>query len=190
MEEYDASINFHFTKQDDGIMSLTSDIDNQIDYLSPTERACIIVYLIKDLFSQLSDGLVEVLDSDEKLDERLEMAANFRDSIIQATINFWYNALAAELKEENYLLEFSMVMYKALINKDRTMLLNLVDGTAHSNINTFEPVAGAFALITDSVDNLLENGIPKNDVKTLIKGLILKNTKELINYIDTFDEEN
>ena len=166
MEEYDANINFHFIVFDNGQIELTSDVDEDFEYFSETERTVIIVSLLTDLFKQVYNNLDDLDEDDKKYQEKVLMGAELRDTLIKAIVNIQYNLLADKTNQENYMLEFALATYKSMFNKLTKDTVNFVENTCYSDeIGNLEPINGALAFILDTAESLLENDIPKNIVK-------------------------
>ena len=86
MEENEVNISYNFIKFPDNQVSVTSDIDENPDYLTNLERSMIIVKHIEDLFTQLFKD-IEIIDEDNLDDESeetkkgLNKVINYRKSL-------------------------------------------------------------------------------------------------------------
>ena len=192
MEEYDAEIEYHFVKFEDGTLKVTTDIDDQIDYLEPQERTTIIVKLIKDLFEQLFsdiDGIDEELES-EIYNKICYQTQDVRDTLISAILNLHYNSFAKHCNEKPKLIEYSLAIYEMVYNKINKEPVNCVLNTTYSNnITSLEPMNGATAFALDTAENLLVNGLPKEVVKQLIDVTFKNQERAVHNFIDEYKED-
>ena len=190
MEEYDANINFHFIVFDNGQIELTSDVDEDFEYFSETERTVIIVSLITDLFKQVYNNLDDLDTNSNKYQEKILLGYELRDTLIKAIINIQYNLLADKTNKENYILEFAMATYKSMFNKLTKDTVNFVEDTYYSDeIGNLEPINGALAFILDTAESLLENNIPKHIVKPILKTMIDQQYKCIEDYIDNWEQD-
>lgn len=191
MEEYDADINFHFIKFDNGQIDITSDVDEDFDYFDETERTVIAISIITDLFKQVYNNLDDLDEHSKKYQDKVLMGAELRDTLIKAIINIQYNLLADKTNQENYMLEFALATYKSMFNKLTKDTVNFVANTHYSEeIGNLEPVNGAFAFILDTAESLLENNIPKEIVKPILKTMIDQQYKCIEDYIDNWENED
>ena len=189
MEEYDANINFHFIVFDNGQIELTSDVDEDFEYFSETERTVIIVSLLTDLFKQVYNNLDNLDTNSNKYQEKILLGSELRDTLIKAIINIQYNLLADKTNKENYMLEFAMATYKSMFNKLTKDTVNFVEDTYYSDeIGNLEPINGALAFILDTAESLLENNIPKHIVKPILKTMIDQQYKCIEDYIDNWEQ--
>lgn len=189
MEEYDANINFHFIVFDNGQIELTSDVDEDFEYFSETERTVIIVSLLTDLFKQVYNNLDDLDTNNNKYQEKILLGSELRDTLIKAIINIQYNLLADKTNKENYMLEFAMATYKSMFNKLTKDTVNSVEDTYYSDeIGNLEPINGALAFILDTAESLLENNIPKHIVKPILKTMIDQQYKCIEDYIDNWEQ--
>lgn len=189
MEEYDANINFHFIVFDNGQIELTSDVDEDFEYFSETERTVIIVSLLTDLFKQVYNNLDDLDTNSNKYQEKILLGSELRDTLIKAIINIQYNLLADKTNKENYMLEFAMATYKSMFNKLTKDTVNSVEDTYYSDeIGNLEPINGALAFILDTAESLLENNIPKHIVKPILKTMIDQQYKCIEDYIDNWEQ--
>ena len=192
MEEYDADIQFHFIKMEDGSLRVTTDIDDQIEYLEPEERAVIIVNLIKDLFEQL---FRDIDDVDEEIDADIYnkicyKTQDIRDELISTILYLHYNSYAKHTKEKPKLLEYSMAIYETMYNKLSKDTVNCVVNTAYSNnITSIEPMNGAMAFTLDVAENLLDNGFPKDVVKQIVDMTINNQKTAVYDFINQYEED-
>ena len=193
MEEYDADIQFHFIKMKDGSLHLTTDIDNQIDYLEPEERATIIASLIGDLFEQLFSDIDNV-DEDtngELYNKICNNTLEVRDAIISSIINFHYNSYAKHCEKDPKLLEFSMAIYEAMYNKIDKSQVNFIMNTTHSdNITALEPLSGSLAFTLDVTEMLLKNGVPKSVIEQVMEFMLKQNLDAVKQFIKTYKEDD
>ena len=190
MEEYDANINFHFIVFDNGQIELTSDVDEDFEYFSETERTVIIVSLLTDLFKQVYNNLDDLDTNSNKYQEKILLGYELRDTLIKAIINIQYNLLADKTNKENYILEFAMATYKSMFNKLTKDTVNFVEDTYYSDeIGNLEPINGALAFILDTAESLLENNIPKHIVKPILKTMIDQQYKCIEDYIDNWEQD-
>lgn len=190
MEEYDANINFHFIVFDNGQIELTSDVDEDFEYFSETERTVIIVSLLTDLFKQVYNNLDDLDINSNKYQEKILLGYELRDTLIKAIINIQYNLLADKTNKENYILEFAMATYKSMFNKLTKDTVNSVEDTYYSDeIGNLEPINGALAFILDTAESLLENNIPKHIVKPILKTMIDQQYKCIEDYIDNWEQD-
>ena len=192
MEEYDADIQFHFIKGNDGSLHLTTDIDNQIDYLEPEERAIIIASFIGDLFEQLFSNIDNVDENTET--ELYQKICNdtleVRDTIITSIINFHYNSYAKHCEKDPKLLEFSMAIYEAMYNKIDKSQVNFIMNTTHSdNITALEPLSGSLAFTLDVAEMLLKNGVPKSITEQVMGFMLKQNLDAVKQFIKTYKED-
>lgn len=191
MEEYDANINFHFIKFDNGQIDITSDVDEDFEYFDETERTVIAISIITDLFKQVYNNLDDLDEHNKKYQDKVLMGAELRDTLIKAIINIQYNLLADKTNQENYMLEFALATYKSMFNKLTKDTVNFVANTHYSEeIGNLEPVNGAFAFILDTAESLLENNIPKEIVKPILKTMIDQQYKCIEDYIDNWENED
>ena len=191
MEEYDANINFHFIKFDNGQIDITSDVDEDFEYFDETERTVIAISIITDLFKQVYNNLDDLDEHNKKYQDKVLMGAELRDTLIKAIINIQYNLLADKTNQENYMLEFALATYKSMFNKLTKDTVNFVANTHYSEeIGNLEPVNGAFAFILDTAESLLENNIPKEIVKPILKTMIDQQYKCIEDYIDNWEDED
>ena len=191
MEEYDADINFHFIKFDNGQIDITSDVDEDFEYFDETERTVIAISIITDLFKQVYNNLDDLDEHSKKYQDKVLMGAELRDTLIKAIINIQYNLLADKTNQENYMLEFALATYKSMFNKLTKDTVNFVENTHYSEeIGNLEPVNGAFAFILDTAESLLENNIPKEIVKPILKTMIDQQYKCIEDYIDNWEDED
>ena len=191
MEEYDADINFHFIKFDNGQIDITSDVDEDFEYFDETERTVIAISIITDLFKQVYNNLDDLDEHNKKYQDKVLMGAELRDTLIKAIINIKYNLLADKTNQENYMLEFALATYKSMFNKLTKDTVNFVANTHYSEeIGNLEPVNGAFAFILDTAESLLENNIPKEIVKPILKTMIDQQYKCIEDYIDNWENED
>ena len=191
MEEYDANINFHFIKFDNGQIDITSDVDEDFEYFDETERTVIAISIITDLFKQVYNNLDDLDEHNKKYQDKVLMGAELRDTLIKAIINIQYNLLADKTNQENYMLEFALATYKSMFNKLTKDTVNFVAHTHYSEeIGNWEPVNGAFAFILDTAESLLENNIPKEIVKPILKTMIDQQYKCIEDYIDNWENED
>lgn len=192
MEEYDADIQFHFTKFDNGILQVTSDIDDQIEYLEPEERTTIIANLMRDLFEQLFKDIDNInTDVDVEIYNKIcNQTLDVRDTLISALINLHYNSYAKHCKEKPKLLEYSMAIYETMYNKLSKDTVNCVINTAYSNnITSIEPMNGAMAFTLDVAENLLNNGFPKDVVKQIVDMTINNQKTAVYDFINQYEED-
>lgn len=190
MEEYDANINFHFIVFDNGQIEVTSDVDEDFEYFSETERTVIIVSLLTDLFKQIYNNLDDLDTNSNKYQEKILLGYELRDTLIKAIINIQYNLLADKTNKENYILEFAMATYKSMFNKLTKDTVNSVEDTYYSDeIGNLEPINGALAFILDTAESLLENNIPKHIVKPILKTMIDQQYKCIEDYIDNWERD-
>lgn len=190
MEEYDANINFHFIVFDNGQIELTSDVDEDFEYFSETERTVIIVSLLTDLFKQVYNNLDDLDTNSNKYQEKILLGSELRDTLIKAIINIQYNLLADKTNKENYMLEFAMATYKSMFNKLTKDTVNSVEDTYYSDeIGNLEPINGALAFILDTAESLLENNIPKHIIKPILKTMIDQQYKCIEDYIDNWEQD-
>ena len=129
MEEYDANINFHFIKFDNGQIDITSDVDEDFEYFDETERTVIAISIITDLFKQVYNNLDDLDEHNKKYQDKVLMGAELRDTLIKAIINIQYNLLADKTNQENYMLEFALATYKSMFNKLTNDTVNFVANT-------------------------------------------------------------
>lgn len=193
MEEYDADIQFHFIKMKDGSLHLTTDIDNQIDYLEPEERATIIASLIGDLFEQLFSDIDNVdEDTNSELYNKIcNNTLEVRDAIISSIINFHYNSYAKHCEKDPKLLEFSMAIYEAMYNKIDKSQVNFIMNTTHSdNITALEPLSGSLAFTLDVTEMLLKNGVPKSVIEQVMEFMLKQNLDAVKQFIKTYKEDD
>lgn len=192
MEEYDADIQFHFIKGNDGSLHLTTDIDNQIDYLEPEERAIIIASFIGDLFEQLFSNIDNVdEDTETELYQKIcSDTLEVRDTIITSIINFHYNSYAKHCEKDPKLLEFSMAIYEAMYNKIDKSQVNFIMNTTHSdNITALEPLSGSLAFTLDVAEMLLKNGVPKSVTEQVMAFMLKQNLDAVKQFIKTYKED-
>lgn len=192
MEEYDVDLSFHFCVEDNGDIDLTSDIDDQIDYLNPMERTCIITHLLQDLFTQIYNGVEDYDEDDEAYNGYCYAGSELRDMLVSIVINFWYNIFAEKTNEfpQNEL-EFSMAIYKRLLHKQTKQDFNMVIKTAHSeNVNVFEPENAGLAFLQDITEYLLDSGQSKKEVKLWLRKTLLSNLYAMDKYIDDYEKES
>ena len=190
MEEYDANINFHFIVFDNGQIELTSDVDEDFEYFSETERTVIIVSLLTDLFKQVYNNLDDLDINSNKYQEKILLGSELRDTLIKAIINIQYNLLADKTNKENCILEFAMATYKSMFNKLTKDTVNFVEDTYYSDeIGNLEPINGALAFILDTAESLLENNIPKHIIKPILKTMIDQQYKCIEDYIDNWEQD-
>ena len=96
MEENEVNISYNFIKFPDNQVSVTSDIDENPDYLTNLERSMIIVKHIEDLFTQLFKD-IEIIDEDNLDDESeetkngLSLISDIRNILISSILNISYN---------------------------------------------------------------------------------------------------
>ena len=193
MEEYDADINFHFEiDKENGIVNLTSDIDDQIDYLNSMERTTIIIHLMRDLFEQIFTNL-DNLDKEadeEYINDICNKSIDVRNAIISSLLNFHYNSYAQHCKQDPKLLEFSMVIYEAMYNKFTKEQTNFIMNTTYSeNITSVEPMSGSLAYALDTAENLLQNGITRPIVKLMMNTIIKQEIEAVNKFIDNYEED-
>lgn len=187
MEEYDVDINFHFIKWDNGQIQVTSDVDDDFEYLEAYERTCIIVNIMKDLFKQIHNNIDEYEIGSEEFKTNIKFGLDTRDSIIKAALNLCYNTYAAKMEEEPFVLEYGLAIYRSMLDKRTKEKVNIISSTTYSDeMNILEPMNGAFAFMIDTAECLADNGLPKPIIKNIMKTMQAQQYKCFEEYIDNY----
>lgn len=187
MEEYDADINFHFIKWDNGQIQVTSDVDDDFEYLEEHERTCIIINMMKDLFKQIHRNIDEYEIDSKKFNNTIKLGLDTRDSIIKAALNLCYNTYAAKMEEEPFVLEYGLAIYRSMLDKRTKEKVNIISSTTYSDeMNILEPMNGAFAFMIDTAECLADNGLPKPIIKNIMKTMQAQQYKCFEEYIDNY----
>lgn len=192
MEEYDADINYHFVNFKNGNIEVTSDIDDQIDYLEPEERLAIILKMIKELYEQIYVDIGKYDEDDNEYDLICFTAEEIRDNLIQFIINMWYNKAAEKLKSFSVgELEFSLAIYKKMWNATLHEPVNMVIKLAHSdNVEIGENLTANAAFIQDTLEILMEGGMNKAETKQFLHQALTDMEKTLNHVIDDYEIES
>lgn len=192
MEEYDADINYHFVNFKNGNIEVTSDIDDQIDYLEPEERLAIILKMIKELYEQIYVDIGKYDEDDNEYDLICFTAEEIRDNLIQFIINMWYNKAAEKLKSFSVgELEFSLAIYKKIWNATLNEPVNMVIKLAHSdNVEIGENLTANAAFIQDTLEILMEGGMNKVETKKFLHQALTDMEKTLNHVIDDYEIES
>ena len=192
MEEYDADINYHFIKFNSGDIEVTSDIDDQIDYLEPEERLAIIMKMIKELYEQIYVDIDKYNEDDNEYDLICLTAEEVRDNLVQFIINMWYNKAAIKLKSLSIgELEFSLAIYKKMWNATLQEPVNMVIKLAHSdNVEIGENLTANAAFIQDTLEILMDNGMSKLETKQFLHQALTDMETALNHTIDEYEIES
>lgn len=189
MEENEVNISYNFIKFPDNQVTVTSDIDENPDYLTNLERSMLITKHIDDLFTQLFKD-IEIKDAnnlDNESDEtikKLELISDTRDILIMAILNISYNKYNALLDKEIYPIQYSLAIYKTEI--DNKKYKNDIYNTVHSEgLQVGDPLMGAGAFVLDVVEKLLLNRLPSKQIKEQIAIFL----KDLYQNVEEFIDE-
>jgi len=198
MEEKDVTFNIVSGIPDDNgnvEIGITSDIDDDINYLDVNEKMCLIVELISQCSRQIisekyPEEDVEEYDEDDKDQE--EVRANlhkFLEHITYLIINTVHNLSRVKFGKGPQAVEFSMATYTSTLNIFGNMI-HRTEETYHSpDVSAIDPMQASFDFFTDTIWCLLNDDIPKSEIKDLIDGAITSMRKDYINMIDEFKKE-
>ena len=192
MEEYDADINYHFVNFKNGNIEVTSDIDDQIDYLEPEERLAIILKMIKELYEQIYVDIGKYDEDDNEYDLICFTAEEVRDNLIKFIINMWYNKAAEKLKSFSVgELEFSLAIYKKMWNATLHEPVNMVIKLAHSDdVEIGENLTANAAFIQNILEILMAGGMSKAETKQFLHQALTDMETALNHTIDEYEIES
>lgn len=188
MEEKDVKFNLvrltdnEETKQ----IAVTSDIDDFPDYLDVDDCIAIISSLTSKCVSHLmgtdDDNYIaeEIDEDDEEQAEKFEEVHNFTSNLVSLILNVINNTIRASFNLEPDNIECNVITFE-----------NYEDGS-HQPLDTFysdgirilDPLQSIFPLVVDTTSNLIENGVSKNEVKTLICTALNLLKTDIIKFID------
>lgn len=194
MEENEVNISYNFIKFPDNQVSVTSDIDENPDYLTNLERSMIIVKHIEDLFTQLFKD-IEIIDEDNLDDESeetkkgLSLISDTRDILISSILNISYNKYNSILNKPKYPIQYSMAVYKTVLD-DKDFTNNLYNTIYSDGLCVGDSLMGASAFILDVAEELLLEGMPPDMLRKNID-IFIKDLKENVNeFIDELSKED
>ena len=194
MEENEVNISYNFIKFPDNQVSVTSDIDENPDYLTNLERSMIIVKHIEDLFTQLFKD-IEIIDEDNLDDESeetkkgLSLISDTRDILISSILNISYNKYNLILNKPKYPIQYSMAVYKTVLD-DKDFTNNLYNTIYSDGLCVGDPLMGASAFILDVAEELLLGGMPPDMLRKNID-IFIEDLKENVNeFIDETIKED
>ena len=178
IEEKEVTFNIVTKNNDDGeiteIVGITSDIDDCPDYISISERICLMTEVIGQCLRIIDKNVLSqsgVLDFDENNQEHIafkEALDSFENQIIYVIINLINNFARVKFKEKPQQLEYSLVVFSKLTNIFG-ISSNDVEYTLHSDdIQNIDPLQGSYALFLDTIQSLLDNNRPIEDVKHIV----------------------
>ena len=198
MEEKEVTFNIvSGIPEDNGETSvgITSDIDDDIDYLNINER----VYLISELITQCCKQIIsenfpdndieEYDESDEDQEEVRDNLHKLLEELLNITINTICNISRVKFGKKPQQIEFSLATYISKLNFYGKLIHN-VDETYHSSdVNAIDPIQASFDFSLDTIFCLLNDGIPKDEVKGLMNDYLTSMKKDFIKIIDEFEKE-
>lgn len=198
MEEKEVTFNIvsGIPDEEDGQgIGITSDIDDNLEYLTLAERTSVILELIMQSCQQIisdkfPDNTVEEYDeNDEDQEEVRDNLDDFLERMVYLIVNSITNFKRAKFGEDPQMLEFSLATYKPEVNIFGKQV-HKTDSTYHSpNVNSLDPIQASFEFFTDTIFCLLNDGISKNEIKSLIEGYISAMKKDYMTIIDEFEKE-
>lgn len=189
MEEYDYDLHYHVVKFPDGSAEISSNIDDNIDYLEPFDRICIIIKLLNELFEQFYSDIVGLPQDSEVVFEKFADGEMLRDNLIDVLINACQNHFANAINIPKEKLSFSLIMFAKEIAKDKKQITTDVYDTAYSmDLGIVDPLLACNALTIDCVSTLLEDGVSDEDIEDLIKYHLDAQYKAVKKYIQERNE--
>ena len=194
MEEKDVKFTiFEEENKNSYNINITSDIDDCQDYLDTNERYCLLIKLLNDSYSQMFINHLgdDPVDFDENNDEHIDVLSEmgaFTEGLIYSILNISNTVTNYMFKDRYEHLEYSLVTYteEQTISGETALMPNQ---TIHSDgLRVLDPMQGGFKLIMDSVKCLLDNDVPKEEVKLKINQCVTNTLTILDDYIDKYDE--
>lgn len=198
MEEKDVTFNFVITEPDENDnfgINITSDIDDCIDYLNVQEKLCLVTEILGQCCRQIisenhPSEMVEDFDEEDEdqIDTKHKLDQLLEETVYVAinTINSTYRAKFNKTPE---VLEFSLATYNSTINK-YFQEMHRVKETYHSvDVDVLDPLQASFDFFTDTILCLLDGGMPKEQVMTLIEDSTNAMRKDYKILIDDFEKE-
>ena len=198
MEEKDVTFNFVISEPDkDGNqkIGITSDIDDCNDYLSVEEKMCLVLELITQCGRQIIEEKLDdtVEEYDEENNDQNEVRQNlhkFQEETIYLLLNAIHNLGRAKFDMGPEALEYSLVTYKTTLNSLNFKHIHRTVDTYHSpEVDAVDPMQASFDLFTDTIFCLLDDGVPKSEVRSLIDGSMEAMKKDFMNIINEFEKE-
>lgn len=169
MEEYNYDLQYHVVKFPDGSAEVSSNIDDNIDYLEPFDRVCIIIKLMNELFEQLYSDIVGLPKDSDTVYERFNDGEMLRDNLIDVLINACQNHFAKAIDIPKEKLSYSLVMFVKELEKNSHKITTELYDTAYSmDLGVVDPLLASNALISDCISSLIEDGISNEDIEELI----------------------
>ena len=194
MEEKDVKFTiFEEENKNSCSINITSDIDDCQDYLDTNERYCLLIKLLNDSYLQMFRNHLgdDPVDFDENNDEHIDVLSEmgaFTEGLIYSILNISNTVTNYMFKDRYEHIEYSLVTYteEQTISGETALMPNQ---TIHSDeLRALDPMQGGFKLIMDSVKCLLDNNVPKEDVKLKINQCVTNTLTILDDYIDKYDE--
>lgn len=177
-------------------INISSDIDDEVDYLSIEEKMNLIGELVTMtckhiLIDNYSDEYneVEEFDENDKTQEKVrsQMYDLSRD-LVQLIVNLTDVAIRSKYNLPLEYLEYCMSIFKKII--DNGTLRNVAVDTIYSaDINCIDPIQSFYDFGCDVVESLIDGGIPKKDVKEIIKTSLKYLNEDLIEYVDEYENK-
>lgn len=165
MEEKDITFNLFITDEKNKTINVTSDIDDNLDYLSIDEKVCIIGELINQICKQIiydvydDDDVEEYNEEDASQEEVRENLYEFNRELIYIVINTINNICRSKFDMKPELLEYGLVTFSNPLNSKDNGDLQIKETYYSNEIRTTDPLYASFDLITDSIVNMLQNRI-------------------------------
>lgn len=195
MEEKDVTFNFVIREPDDDGSSnidITSDIDECVDYLDIEENVCLVAKIISLCCKQIFDeNYPDNFDEeDEESQDRLIHELNqLQEVMVYTIINTIHSAYMAILDKDPEFLEFSIATYKKSMNNYLSPSQMVVDTQHSADVDVLTPFQAGFEFFKDTILCLLDGGLPKSEVWSLVTGSFEAMKKDYKNIIDLFEKE-
>lgn len=202
MEEKD--VKFDFVIEDLGerkVVNITSDIDECLDYLEIEERTVLLVEIFSHLVKQVLDkhlGEHEDLDGEEQVTEGVNDSIYYFIELLKTAVNIvnmnlkiLYQEVEDEDDEEpdddTDLLDISLVTYKP--NKELGIGKIPFNSYHSTQVSAVDPLHACYDFVRDTAVCLMENDVPKSEVKEVITKSLKYLVEDMWDFIDKFEIE-
>lgn len=196
IEEKDVTYNFVSYSNDLNEIqqvAISSDIDDDIDYLTIQER----LYLINQLIIQCSKQIIVDSSNNENIedydnnnevhDEICDKMFALTQDLLYLVLNDTNNMLRAKFNMKPELLEYSVQTYFKSKHKDLGLDIYRLRDSIHSNeLHALDPLQAGYSFGIDVIDCLLDNGVSKSEAKKIINDTLTFMKQDFMECIDEY----
>ena len=196
MEEKEVTFNIVSGITDDNgheTIGITSDIDDNIEYLDINERVQLIMELIAQCGRQIirekfpDDDIEDYNENDKDQQGVRDNLHQLIESMVYLMVNTIYNLSNAKFGKKAEIIEYSMVTYRPNTDMLGECIHN-TDTTYHSlNVNATDPLLASLDFFIDTICCLLNDNVPKSEVRELIDVCMTDMKRDFLELINNYN---